>query len=157
MKKKQIITPPGKSRKKGIRWYDVSITAFAIVLLGGFLVWLVLRTYLLEKHEYEMQQRYEASLPSPGVPIDHKLVCMVNNTYMGENQIQVMVQNKTYYGCCDKCVRDIQTDEKVRFAVDPYSKVMVDKAIAFITMRPGKPGTILYFESEQNAKKYLNK
>lgn len=157
MKKKQIITPTGKSRKKGIKWHDVFMTAFAIVLIGGFLVWLVVRTYLLEKHEYEMQQRYEASLPSPGVPIDHKLVCMVNNTYMGVDQILVTVQNKTYYGCCDKCVRDIQTDEKVRFAIDPYSKVKVDKAIAFITMSPAKPGTILYFESEQNAKKYLNK
>lgn len=140
-----------------MKWNDILITAFAIVVIEGFFVWLVVRTYVQEKHEFEMREAYKASLPSPGVPIDHKLVCMVNNTYMGVDQIPVQIQNKTYYGCCDKCVRDLNTDETVRLAVDPYSKKKVDKALAFITMSPVKPGNILYFKSEQNANKYLKK
>ncbi|MEO5599379.1 MAG: TRASH domain-containing protein [Cyclobacteriaceae bacterium] len=72
----------------------------------------------------------------------------VSNAEAGTDQIPVMVLNKTYYGCCEKCVRDLNTDETVRFAVDPYSKQTVDKALAFITMSPAKPGNILYFESE---------
>jgi hypothetical protein len=104
-----------------------------------------------------MKQQYQSSLPVPGTAVDHKLVCMVNNTYMGVDQIPVVVLDKTYYGCCPKCVRDLNTDESVRLAVDPYSNVSVDKARAFITVSPDKSGSILYFESEQNAKKYFKK
>ncbi|PZR39328.1 MAG: hypothetical protein DI538_07115 [Azospira oryzae] len=71
------------------------------------------------------------------------------------DQIPVMVLDKTYYGCCPKCVRDLNTDESSRIAIDPYSHVSVDKALSFITVNPDKSGAILYFESEQNAKKYL--
>lgn len=157
MKRKEIIKPTTNSKKKKIKWFDVFITALAIIVIGGFFVWLVVHTYQQEKHESEMREKYKATLPAPGISIDHKLVCMVNNMYMGTDQILVTVQNKTYYGCCEKCVHDLNTDETVQFAIDPYSKTKVDKAFAFITMSPAKPGTILYFESEQNAKKYLKK
>jgi len=158
MKKKQTgRSPSAGSSKKRIKWNEVFITAFAIILIGGFFVWLTVHTYLQEKHESELQAKYQDSLPLPGKAVDHKLVCMVNNTYMGVDQIPVMVLNKTYYGCCPKCISDINTDASVRLAVDPYSHVSVDKASAFITVSPDKSGTILYFESEQNAKKYLKK
>ena len=74
---------------------------------------------------------------------------------MGIDQIPVLVQNKTYYGCCDKCVRDLNEDETVRYAIDPFSNVRVDKALAFITMNSKQKGTILYFESKENAKRYF--
>ena len=158
MKKKQTgRSPSAGSSKKKVKWNEVFITAFAIILIGGFFVWLTVHTYLQEKHESELQAKYEASLPVAGEAVDHKLVCMVNNTYMGVDQIPVVVLDKTYYGCCPKCVRDLNTDESVRSAVDPYSHVSVDKARAFITVSPDKSGSILYFESEQNAKKYLKK
>ncbi|MEK6781127.1 MAG: hypothetical protein AABY93_05450 [Bacteroidota bacterium] len=156
MKKKQIIRPPVKKKRK-IKWWNVFITAFTIVLLGGFMVWMMVYTYQQEKHENEIEEKYNASLPLSGVALDHKLVCMVNNTYLGVDQIPVIVQSKTYYGCCQKCVQDLNSDETVRFAVDTYSKATVDKALAFRTMNPNKPGTILYFESELNAKLYLKK
>lgn len=97
------------------------------------------------------------SLPFPGEAINPDMVCMVNNMYMGIDQIPVLVQDKTYYACCDKCIRDLNNDQSVRYAIDPYSKVGVDKAFAFITMSPEKKGAILYFESANNAKKYLDK
>lgn len=156
MKNRQTPLPPRRGKKK-IKWNEVFITAFAILMIGGFFVWLIVRTYLQEKRESEMKQAYEASMPVPGATVEPKLVCMVNNTYMGIDQIPVVIMNKTYYACCEKCVRDLNTDESVRFAVDPYSHVSVDKANAFITISPNKKGSILYFESEQNAKNYLKK
>lgn len=80
---------------------------------------------------------------------------MVNNMYMGTGQIAVPINEKTYYGCCPKCVKDLNADENTRFAVDPFSKKTVDKAMAFIIISPDMTGAVLYFESEKNAKKYL--
>ena len=157
MKKKQTYRPPTANKKKKFKWSEIFITALAIVMIGGWFVWLAVHTYQQEKQESEMKQQYQSSLPVPGTAVDHKLVCMVNNTYMGVDQIPVVVLDKTYYGCCPKCVRDLNTDESVRSAVDPYSHASVDKAYAFITVNPDKSGAILYFESEQNAKKYLEK
>lgn len=157
MKKKQIVKQTTNSKKKKIKWFDVFITAFAIVLVGGFLVGFVVYNYLQEKHERETLEKYKATLPAPGVAIDHKLVCMASDLYHGADQIAVIVSDKTYYGCSRKSVRQLNTDAKIRFGIDPYSKKPVDKALAFITISPTKPGTILYFESEENAKKYLGK
>lgn len=157
MKKKQTYRPPTANKKKRFKWNEIFVTAFAIVMIGGWFVWLAVHTYRQEKQESEMKQQYQSSLPVPGTAVDHKLVCMVNNTYMGVDQIPVMVLDKTYYGCCPKCISDINTDASVRLAVDPYSHVSVDKALSFITVNPDKSGAILYFESEQNAKKYLKK
>lgn len=157
MKKKQTARPPAGGRKRKFKWSEIFITAFAIVMIGGWFVWLIVHTYQQEKHESDMQQKYQSSLPIPGIAVEHNLVCMVNNMYMGVNQIPVLILDKTYYGCCEKCVKDLHTDQSVRFAVDPYNHVSVDKAYAFITVNPNKSGSILYFESEQNAKKYLKK
>ena len=34
---------------------------------------------------------------------DANLVCMVNDRYMGVEQIPVQVEGRTYYGCCEMC------------------------------------------------------
>lgn len=154
MKGKPKARFPGKRGKRKTKWFDLFITTFVIVLLGGFLVGVVIYNHQQQSREYEMHENLR-SMPVPGQIIDPKMVCMVNNMYMGIDQIPVLVQNKTYYGCCDKCILDLNNDETVRYAIDPYSKVSVDKALAFITMNPAKRGAILYFESAENARKYL--
>lgn len=130
------------------------MTSLAIVLLGGYFAWWGFNVYRQEKYDYMVRENLK-SIPVPGAYIDPKMVCMVNNMYMGIDQIPVIVQSKTYYGCCDQCVYDLHNNETVRYAVDPYSKVSVDKSNAFITTNPAKKGAILYFESEQNARKYF--
>lgn len=156
---KKILTnkPTITGRKRKMKWSEIGITAFAIVMVGGTLLWIAARIYNQEKEELAAREKFNSSLPAPGVSIDHKMVCMVNNMYMGVDQIPVTVVNKTYYACCEKCVRDLNTDASSRLALDPYSHATVDKATAFITMNPAKKGSILYFESEQNATKYLKK
>ncbi len=95
-----------------------------------------------------------ADAPTGALPSE--LVCMVNNAYMGgKKQLPVQYENKTYYGCCNMCVNRINTDRSVRFGQDPLTRKEVDKALAYITLKPGSADEVLYFESEENAKAYL--
>ena len=79
-------------------------------------------------------------------------VCMVNDSFGGKPQIPVMVDDKTYYGCCPGCAEKIKNDLSVRIATDPVSGAKVDKAMA-VTGADDK-GKVFYFESEENFNKY---
>jgi YHS domain-containing protein len=83
---------------------------------------------------------------------DVKQVCMVNNHFMGKDQIPVKVGEKTYYGCCEMCKQKLASDASSRSAVDPVSGAKVDKATAVIGAQAD--GSVLYFENEANLKKY---
>lgn len=88
--------------------------------------------------------------------LKNNLVCMVNDKYFGTEQIPVVADGKTYYGCCQGCVGTIQNNRSVRYARDPYSGVEVDKASAFIVKKPDSTKEeVLYFESKKNFKRYL--
>lgn len=84
--------------------------------------------------------------------VDPEIVCMVNDNVMGKPQIPVEVDGKTYYGCCQNCVGTLKADRSVRFAKDPLTGRMVDKAKAVIL--EGGSGEALYFESTDAAKLY---
>ena len=84
-------------------------------------------------------------------------VCMVNNRFMSSLQIPVPLDNKTYYGCCEGCVKMLNEDTTSRLTFDPLSGEQVDKAIAFIIGKPGTKDDVLYFKSETNAIEYFNK
>ena len=89
------------------------------------------------------------ALPTPGeltlIP-DADQVCMVNDQFMGRDQIPVEFDGRTYYGCCAGCVTRIQTDRSVRVALDPVTGQEVDKASA--VMAQNSEGNVQYFESE---------
>lgn len=95
-----------------------------------------------------------AHAPAPAVVkvADRSLVCMVNDQDMGKAQIPVVVEGKTYYGCCAMCKERLAKDATARTGVDPVSGKSVDKAKAVIGKRPD--GTVVYFETEANLKKY---
>ncbi len=90
----------------------------------------------------------QSSQLPPGIKSSQ--VCMMNDKYMGQEQIPVQVENKTYYGCCQGCVVALQSNRSVRYALDPYSGKEVDKAKAFIVKQPDQTNQVYYFESEQN-------
>jgi YHS domain-containing protein len=91
----------------------------------------------------------------PAGAVDNDLVCMVNNAYMGRKQLPVAFEDKTYYGCCEMCVAKIQNNREVRYAQDPVTGKEVDKAEAYIVLKPGAGnGDVLYFESEETYKRY---
>ena len=88
--------------------------------------------------------------------IPRELVCMVNDAFMGVEQIPVEAEGKTYYGCCQMCKSKIQENsDNVRYATDPFSGEKVNKAIAFITLRPGQDKGVYYFISEKNMRSYF--
>ena len=77
---------------------------------------------------------------------------MVNNQYMGQKQIPVTVEGKTYYGCCQMCEAKLNKDPTARLAEDPVSKRPVDKATAVIAKDTS--GRVLYFEDEASLRAY---
>ena len=86
---------------------------------------------------------------------DRALVCMVNDMDMGKAQIPVVVEGRTYYGCCAMCKERLAKDAAIRSAIDPVSGKSVDKAKAVIGKRAD--GSVLYFESEANLRRYAAK
>jgi YHS domain-containing protein len=95
--------------------------------------------------------------PSQGLTkvTKRSLVCMVNDTYMGKEQIPVEVSGKTYYGCCAMCKERLAQVAEVRSAVDPVSGKTVDKATAIIGK--AEDGAVLYFENAANLDAYNKK
>lgn len=75
-------------------------------------------------------------------------VCMVNDRYMGAEQIPVTLSGKIYYGCCPMCKAKLEKSAALRKAVDPVSGKQVDKASAVIGAKPDK--TVYYFENVEN-------
>lgn len=87
--------------------------------------------------------------------LPNKQVCMINNRFMNADQIAVPIDNKTYYGCCEGCVKALSEDSTTHYITDPLSGEQVDKAIAFIIGKPGTKEDVLYFKSETNATIYF--
>jgi len=86
--------------------------------------------------------------------VEPGIVCMVTDKVMGKPQIPVVVEGKTYYGCCKNCVGTLKNDTSVRYAKDPVTGAMVDKSKAFILEGPA--GDALYFESALTAGKFVD-
>ena len=84
--------------------------------------------------------------------VENKKVCMVTNKLFEKDQIPVSVEGKTYYGCCEMCKAKLENSVAQRSAVDPISKKQVDKATAVIGA--AGDGSVFYFESEENLKKF---
>ncbi|MGE4130928.1 MAG: TRASH domain-containing protein [Bdellovibrionales bacterium] len=84
--------------------------------------------------------------------VPNKNVCMVTDMDFGKPQIPVEVSGKTYYGCCQNCKKTLAEDGSARVAQDPISKKSVDKAKAVIAAQDD--GSVLYFENENNFKKF---
>jgi YHS domain-containing protein len=77
---------------------------------------------------------------------DPSTVCMVNDRYMGSAQIPVVVEGKTYYGCCKMCEKRLNEEASIRKASDPISHQEVDKALAVLAK--DNTGAVFYFVDE---------
>lgn len=93
---------------------------------------------------------------APGfAKVEPDKVCMVNNHFMGRAQIPVVVEGKTYFGCCEMCKGRLAKDPSSRVAKDPISGKEVDKSLAVIGADTS--GTVQYFEDEANLKAYASR
>jgi len=80
--------------------------------------------------------------------VEASKVCMANDKLFDKEQIPVVVDGRTYYGCCQGCKAMLAQNERARKATDPVSGRTVDKATAVIGA--GSDGRVLYFENEKN-------
>lgn len=83
---------------------------------------------------------------------DPSLICMVTNQYMGSPQIPIVVEGRSYYGCCEMCKGRLESDPSSRVALDPVSQRPVDKSTAVIGKTSS--GRALYFESDRTFAAY---
>lgn len=91
--------------------------------------------------------------PLKGSQVPNNLVCMVNDAYMGKEQLAVPFDGKTYYGCCQICKERIPQDESVRYAVEPRTLNKVDKATAYIVLI-GDQDEVAYFENQASYEQF---
>lgn len=84
--------------------------------------------------------------------VESSKVCMVNDRLFPNEQIRVVVDGRTYYGCCEGCKTTLAQSERARTATDPVSRKAVDKATAVIGARPD--GHVFYFENEKNLRAF---
>lgn len=87
-----------------------------------------------------------------GLVADRSLVCMVNDRVMAQPQLPVLVQGRTYFGCCAGCVDRLNRDRTARVAVDPVSGREVDKSQAVMLQDEG--ARVLYFENLDTAARF---
>lgn len=93
------------------------------------------------------------SFSEPLTVVETDKVCMVNDRFFNSPQIPVLVDGKTYYGCCAACKKTLNTDKSIRFSKDPVTGELVDKALAVIGSK--KDGSVYYFKSKNNLAKYV--
>jgi YHS domain-containing protein len=97
------------------------------------------------------ESRADSSSPAL-VQVESKYVCMMTDHLFPKEQIPVVVESKTYYGCCEMCEARLKASAESRVAVDPVSGQQVDKAVAVIGATP--EGGVYYFESVENLKSF---
>jgi len=87
--------------------------------------------------------------------VPNEKVCMVNDMFMGIDQLLVEVNGLNYYGCCEGCVEKLQENiDDVRFGSNPLTDTKVDKATAVIVQDKNN-GSVFYFASIEEAKKFI--
>jgi len=84
--------------------------------------------------------------------VDSKYVCMITKKHFQNEQMQVSVEGRTYYVCCDMCKTQLLEDPSTRADVDPVSSNKVDKATAVVGV--DKAGNVYFFESVQNLERF---
>jgi YHS domain-containing protein len=94
----------------------------------------------------------QADAAQPLKQVESKYVCMVTNQLYNKEQIPVVVEDKTYYGCCQMCEAKLKEDPSSRMAVDPVSGKEVDKSTAIIGA--SADGKVYYFESVEDLTAY---
>lgn len=120
-----------------------ALTIFSICFVATFVLFLT---------EPRAQNSADNSVKADSAPavvqVESKYVCMINNQLFNKEQIPVVVEQKTYYGCCEMCEAKLKADPVSRAAIDPVSGDQVDKATSVIGATAD--GKVYYFESAEN-------
>jgi YHS domain-containing protein len=80
--------------------------------------------------------------------VDSKYVCMITKKHFATEQMQVSIEGRSYYTCCEMCKTQLLEDPSTRVDIDPVSGNQVDKAIAIVGV--DKAGNVYFFENTPN-------
>lgn len=104
-----------------------------------------------------MKSNAPSVVDSPLIQSEANKVCMVTDKYMGSEQIPVLVEGKTYYGCCAGCASKLKENQKnVRFSKDLLTGEEVDKATAYIAYSTDGSNNVFYFRSDKTYQQYVD-
>ena len=84
--------------------------------------------------------------------VDAKYVCMITKKHFQTEQMQVNVEGRTYYACCDMCKTQLLEDPSARTDVDPVSGNKIDKATAVVGI--DQAGNVYFFETLHNLERF---
>ena len=85
-------------------------------------------------------------------------ICMFYNVILdAPSEYPVILEGKTYYGCCDYSSLQLRTDSTTRFSIDPFSGEKVDKVGALIFPDPNIDNGVQYFKTKNNYLQYIKK
>lgn len=145
MKKRIHYDSPKATTKDKLEAY---LTLVALILVASVAVFWI--------QGYRMGSSASIAPDEIKTPINPSLVCMVNDAYKGKPQIPLPINGKTYYGCCQMCVKKLNEQEDARTPTDPQSGKKVDKVGAYIVLLD-KKGTVGYFESQKSYEAFKSK
>ncbi len=134
--------------RRSRRWYLLTLPLASVLALGSGCEETPVKESVQAAEPTSQTIRQSAVL----TPVAAHLVCMVNDKYFGKQQIPVIVEDRTYYGCCEMCKTTLRVKSHLRVAVDPVSGRTVDKALAMIGAMPD--GRVYYFENEENLRRF---
>ena len=126
-------------------WLGGGILFFlAVIIFYGY--------YFKEDFKFERTIRLYNSRIVPD-----SIVCMVSDRIISNTPQTITVDGKIYKGCCLSCINKLRSNiENTRFAIDPITRNMVDKASAVIVTVPDGYGKIIYLETKEEFFKYKN-
>ncbi len=84
--------------------------------------------------------------------VDASSVCMVTDRVMRTPQFPVVVNDRTYYGCCAMCKDRLLRETAARWGRDPATGEPVDKATALLIRDAS--GRVMYFASEATLRRF---
>jgi YHS domain-containing protein len=86
--------------------------------------------------------------------VNSNVINMVTNRHEGVAQAEIVIDGKTYYGSCKGCAENMINNTSTRFARDPYTNKLVDKAEA--TIFTDSSGRAWYFESGNTQASFID-
>ena len=84
--------------------------------------------------------------------VSSEFVCMINKKHFDKELTPVAVEGRTYYACCEMCIKQLKENPESRKGVDPVSGKTVDKATAAVGV--DKEGNAYFFENPENLRKF---
>ena len=106
------------------------------------------------KEDIKQQNAYKKYI---GIDVPDSMVCMVSDIVKFEAIDSVVVNGKTYWGCCEKCKSKLKYNvDNTLYSMDPITGNSLNKADAIIRLtRDIKSNKVAYFESYDSYLQFL--